>query len=252
MRRTRVIPCLLLKREGLVKTEQFRRPRYVGDPLNTIRIFNEKEVDELLLLDITATVEGRAPPFDLLRRVADECFMPLCYGGGIRRFEDIGRILGLGVEKVAINTFAFESPGFLRRAALEFGSQSIVASVDVKRGLLGRNVVMTRSGTQSTGKDVVDAARALVEEGAGEILVTSIDRDGTMSGYDLDLVRKVADSVPVPVVACGGAGSISDLAAAVAAGASAVAAGSLFVFHGRHRAVLISFPSPEELGGLLA
>ena len=246
-----MIPCLLVKGEGLVKTERFRRPRYVGDPLNTIRIFNEKEVDELMLLDIGATPEGRDPPFELIRRVADECFMPLCYGGGIRRIEDIGRILSMGVEKVAINSHAIASPGFIHRSVEFFGSQSIVVSIDAKRGLLGRFEVHVRGGTRPTGRDPVSVAEALVAEGAGEVLVNSIDRDGTMTGYDLELVRAVAAAVPVPVVAAGGAGSTADFGAAVEAGASAVAAGSLFVFHGRHRAVLINFPSQEELAGVL-
>lgn len=246
-----MIPCLLVKGEGLVKTERFRRPRYVGDPLNTIRIFNEKEVDELMLLDIGATPEGRDPPFELIRRVADECFMPLCYGGGIRRIEDIGRILSMGVEKVAINSHAIASPEFIRRAVELFGSQSIVVSIDVKRGLLGRFEVRVRGGTRPTGRDPVSVAEVLVAEGAGEVLVNSIDRDGTMTGYDLELIRAVAAAVPVPVVAVGGAGSTADFGAAVEAGASAVAAGSLFVFHGRLRAVLINFPSPEELAGVL-
>lgn len=252
MARTRVIPCLLLKGEGLVKTERFRRPRYVGDPLNTIRIFNEKEVDELMLLDIGASAEGREPRFDLIRRVADECFMPLCYGGGIRRVEEIGKILSMGVEKVALNTHASEIPGLIRRAADLFGSQSIVASIDAKRGLFGRYDVLVRGGTVKLGRDPVSVAEGLVGEGAGEVLINSIDRDGTMSGYDLELVGAVARAVTVPVVACGGAGSTADFRAAVNVGASAVAAGSMFVFHGKHRAVLISFPSLQELAGALA
>lgn len=248
MLRTRVIPSLLLRNAGLVKTTRFRDPVYIGDPINTVRIFNEKEVDELTFLDITATVENRKPPFKLLSEIAGECFMPLGYGGGIRSLEDIRDILGLGAEKVIINSHAVEHPDFVRESSDRFGSQSVVVSIDArKKPLFGGYEVHIRGGREGTGLDPVRHAVRMQELGAGEILLTSIDRDGTMSGYDLDLVRAVSGAVDVPVIACGGAGSIAHLAGAVQAGASAVAAGAFFVFQGKHRAVLINVPPREEL-----
>lgn len=245
---TRVIPCLLLRNQGLVKTVKFKEPRYVGDPINTVRIFNAKEVDELVFLDITATVEKRPPQFKLLAEIAGECFMPLGYGGGIRNIEDIREIFSVGMEKVIINSHAVENPAFIRQAADLFGSQSIVVSMDVKRSFFGKYELYTHGGKKPTGRDPVSFAVEMQQMGAGELFLNSIDRDGTMQGYDIDLVKKVTESVSIPVIACGGAGGIDDFAAAVdKGGASAVAAGSLFVFQGKHRAVLISFPGPEEL-----
>jgi cyclase len=249
---TRVLPCLLLKDAALVKTVGFKDPGYVGDPINAVRIYNEKEVDELIFLDISATTEGKAPPFKIIEEIASECFMPVAYGGGLRRLEDVRRILASGVEKVAINTFAVENPGFIQEVATAFGSQSVVVSLDVKRKFFGRYEVYTRSGQQSTGLDPVSWARRAESMGAGEILLTSIDRDGTMEGYDLELIHLVSNAVGVPVIACGGAGRIEDFGAAVKqAGASAVAAGSMVVYHGRHRAVLINFPEKAELARVL-
>ena len=248
MIRARVIPCLLLRGRGLVKTVRFRKPVYVGDPVNAIRIFNEKEVDELLLLDIYATRERRGPPLELLEEIASECFMPLAYGGGIRSLADIKAVLALGVEKVAINTQAVENPVLIREAADVFGSQSIVASIDVKRTWLGDYHVVTHGAEKYTSHHPAQFAREMERSGAGEILLNSVDRDGTMQGYDLDLIREVSSTVSVPVIACGGAGKLSDFAdAVIRGGASAVAAGSMLVFYGRHRAVLISYPSTREL-----
>jgi cyclase len=248
MFRPRVIPCLLLKNQGLVKTLRFKNPKYLGDPINIVKIFNDKEVDELVFLDIAATVEGREPPYALLEDIASEAFMPLGYGGGIRTLDQIRTILGLGVEKAVINTSAFENPGLVSEAAGIVGSQSVVVSIDVKKGFWGRYEVCTRGGRKSTGLDPVAFAGEMERLGAGELVVNSIDRDGTMKGYDLDLIRAVTDRVNIPVVACGGAGSVADLARAVKEGrASAAGAGSMFVFHGPHRAVLISYPRDEEL-----
>jgi len=243
----RVIPMLLLGDDGLVKTVRFRAPRYVGDPINAVRIFNEKEVDELILLDISATPQGRGPHFDLIGKVARECFMPLCYGGGIHSLEDADRIVSLGVEKLSINTLATQAPEFIEAAAARFGSSSIVVSIDVGSGLLRRRSVWSHGGRVNTRREPVEFARDMERRGAGEILLNSIDRDGSMLGYELDLIKSVADSVSVPVVAAGGAGSTSDLFRALDAGASAAAAGSLFVFHGKHRAVLMSYPTADEL-----
>jgi imidazole glycerol-phosphate synthase subunit HisF len=251
MRRTRVIPTLLLRGAGLVKTTGFRNPVYVGDPINAIRIFNEKEVDELVLLDITASRTGKGPAFAIIENIASECFMPVAYGGGISSVEHIRQILGTGIEKVVINTAALRHPDLVREAAREFGSQAIAVSIDVKRRLFGRYEVYSEGGTKATGHDPVIYARKMQDLGAGEILLASIDRDGTMAGYDLDLVSRVAAAVGVPVIASGGAGKVRDFTAARQAGAAAVAAGAMFVFHGPHRAVLITYPSQSELSAAL-
>lgn len=248
MLRTRVIPCLLLRGEGLVKTTKFKDPTYVGDPINAIRIFNDKEVDELVFLDITASRERRGPALRAIRDFASECFMPVGYGGGIRSLADAREVLALGIEKIVINTMALRRPELVSEIAREFGAQAVVLSIDAQKRLLGGYEVMGAGGREKTGLKPAEHARRMVELGAGEILVNSIDRDGTQSGYDLALVRSVADAVHVPVIACGGAGTLTHFSEAVSEGhASAVAAGSMFVFHGRHRAVLISYPSRPEL-----
>lgn len=248
----RVIPVLLLKGGGFYKTSRFADPRYLGDPLNILRIFDEKEVDELCILDIEATPSGTGPNFDRLAALADECFMPVSYGGGIRSVEDCRRLLGLGFEKVVMNSVLAETPALLSSVAAIAGSQAVVASIDVRRTQDGGYRVWTQGGRHPTEFEPVAWARSLAECGAGEILLTSIDRDGTMEGYDLDLVQRVADAVRIPVVACGGAGSLEDLAAGIRDGhASAVAAGSLFVFYGRRRAVLINPPTTEAFEAAL-
>jgi len=248
MLRTRVIPCLLLKGRGLVKTVKFKNPKYLGDPINVVKIFNDKEVDELVFLDITATVENKRPPFSLLENIASECFMPLGYGGGIRTLDDVKTILGLGIEKIAINTYAVENPSFVTEAADFAGSQSVVVSIDVKKNSLGKYEVFTHGGRKATGLDPVKFAVEMEKIGAGELFLNSIDRDGTMQGYDLDLIKRVTGAVNIPVVACGGAGKVQDLADAVKkGGASAAAAGSIFVFQGPHWAVLISYTTSKEL-----
>lgn len=248
MFKTRVIPCLLFKGQGLVKTTQFGDSKYVGDPINAVRIFNEKEVDELILLDIQATVEKKTPQMKRISEIASECFMPLCYGGGIRSLDDIQEIIGLGVEKVVINTYAVENPGFIGSAAERFGSQSIVVAIDARRHPSGKYEMFICSGKLGTKLDPVEHAKRMEEMGCGEIFLNSIDRDGTLKGYDIELISQVSHSVSIPVIACGGAGSLSDFREAVElGGASAVSAGSLFVFHGKHRAVLITYPSEEEL-----
>jgi cyclase len=245
---TRVIPCLLLKNQGLVKTVKFKDPKYVGDPINAVKIFNDKEVDELLFLDITATIERKAPPLKVITEIASECFMPLAYGGGIRSLEDVRQIFTVGVEKVCINTHAVEQPEFIRQAADIFGSQSIVVSIDVKKSLFGKYEVHTNSGTKNTKLDPVEHAVRMEQMGAGELFLNSIDRDGMQQGFDIELVRKVASAVRIPVIACGGAGTVAHFREAVkGGGASAVSAGSMFVFHGKHRAVLISYPGQDEL-----
>lgn len=248
MFRPRVIPCLLLRGRGLVKTVKFKDPTYLGDPVNVVKIFNEKEVDELVLLDIDASPNHRPPPFELIAEIAEECFMPLAYGGNVRSIADIRRILNIGVEKVVINSYAGEAPSFISEAADVFGSQSIVAGIDYRANWRRQRRVYTYGGRQDIGVDPVAHAIAMAERGAGEIMLTAIDRDGTMKGYDLETLREVTAAVNVPVVASGGAGQVADLVSAVrSGGAAAAAAASLFVFQGPHRAVLISFPAPEIL-----
>jgi cyclase len=216
--------------------------------VNAVRIFNEKEVDELVLLDIAATAEGRPPDFQLVSEIASECFMPLAYGGGIRTIDQIRQLFTLGVEKVIINAEAITTPGLVESAAKIFGSQSIAVSIDAKRNVWGKYEVYTVGGRQRTGLSPASAARQMESMGAGEILLTSIDRDGTLAGYDIPLIRQVARTISIPVIACGGAGCVGDFSVAVSeGGASAVAAGSLFVFHGPHRAVLISYPPITDL-----
>lgn len=246
------MPCLLLRNKGLVKTVKFKNPNYIGDPINTIRIFNEKEVDELILLDITATTENKRPNFQIIMEVASECFMPLTYGGGIRSIEDAKMIFSLGVEKIAINSFAVENPIFIRELASLFGSQSIIASIDAKKTWLGKYVVCTHGGKNTTKHDPVEWTKYIEEIGAGEILLTSIDRDGTYEGYDIELIKQVAAAVNIPVIACGGAGKVEDFTEAVkVGGASAVAAGSMVVYQGKNRGVLINFPVRQELESAL-
>ncbi|MBK6348598.1 MAG: AglZ/HisF2 family acetamidino modification protein [Steroidobacteraceae bacterium] len=248
MLRTRVIPCLLLRNGGLVKTVKFGEAKYVGDPINAVKIFNEKEVDELVFLDITATAASRGPNFELIRDIATEAFMPFGYGGGITTIDQVASLVALGVEKVVLNTSVVERPEFIREAANLVGSSSVVVSIDVKRSLLGRYEVVTRNAGRKSGLDPIEWARRAADLGAGEVLLTSVDRDGTQKGYDLALLRQVTEAVSIPVIASGGAGSLDDFRAAVQeAGASAVAAGSLFVFHGKHRAVLITYPDYREL-----
>ena len=252
MLRTRIMPCLLLKDGGLVKTIKFKDPSYVGDPINAIRIYNEKEVDELIFLDITATIENRPPPFKALSEIASECFMPVTYGGGVRDLETIRQVLSLGIEKVSINSYAVENPDFIRAASERYGSSTIVVSMDVRRKSSGKYEVTTRGGQKGTGLDPVEFAVQMDRMGAGEILLNAIDRDGTQEGYDIELIKSVCDAVGVPVIACGGAGKIEDFRAAVQeGGASACAAGSMVVYFGRNRAVLINFPEHKKLEAIL-
>lgn len=253
MLKTRVIPCLLLKNQGLVKTTNFKDQKYVGDPINAVRIFNEKEVDELVFLDISATIENKKPNFKLIADIASESFMPFGYGGGIRDLNDMKELFNLGVEKVIVNSYAIENPEFIKKASDLFGSQSVVVSIDVKKTLLGKYEIYTLSGKKNTKIDPIAFAKQVESVGAGEVFLNSIERDGTMQGYDIDLIRKVSEAINIPVIACGGAGKLEDFTDAVKkGGASAVAAGSMFVFHGKHRAVLINYPSVQVLESILS
>jgi cyclase len=252
MLKHRVIPCLLLHQGGLVKTQRFAKPVYVGDPINAIRIFNDKEVDELMVLDIDASREGREPDYALIEQFAGECFMPLCYGGGVRTVEQARRLFGLGVEKVCLQTAAIEDLSLIRSIADRFGSQSVLFSLDVKRGWFGGSKAWVASRRKADARSWQELLRQAVDAGAGEIVLNAVDRDGTMEGVDEALIREASELVGVPVVAIGGVGSLDDIRKAVQAGASAVSAGAFFVFHGPHRAVLITYPRYEELERLLA
>lgn len=246
--RPRIIPILLLKGGGLYKTRGFENPTYIGDPINAVKIFNEKEVDELCFLDIAAARSGADPDFAIIKDIAGECFMPLSYGGGIKTAEMVKELLGIGIEKVIVNSATYTIPGLVPELASRFGVSTVVGSIDVKKTWTGKEKVMIHGGSESIPYGPVEWAVELERRGVGEILINSINRDGEMSGYDLDLIKRVATSVNVPVVAAGGAGSIDDfLKAANQSGASAVAAGSMFVFQGKHRAVLITYPSEKQI-----
>ncbi|MES3013531.1 MAG: AglZ/HisF2 family acetamidino modification protein [Pseudomonadota bacterium] len=252
MLRPRIIPCLLVHKGGLVKTVSFDKPKYVGDPLNAVRIFNEKEVDELMVLDIDASRDGRDPDYALIRNLAAECRMPLAYGGGVHSVEQFERLISLGVEKVAISAAAVADPALIGAAAARVGGQSVVVVLDVRRKGSGYEV-HTHNGTRATGLEAVEFARRAAAAGAGEIVINSIDRDGQMKGYDLDLVRRVREAVTLPMTVLGGAGSLTDIGALVREfGIVGAAAGSLFVFKGVYRAVLINYPSRRDKDALLA
>lgn len=249
---TRVIPCLLLKDGGLVKTVKFKNPSYIGDPINTVRIFNELEVDELIFLDITSSINKTPIRFDILSEIANECFMPLTYGGGITKLEDVKKIFTIGIEKVVINSFSYEDPNFISRIADMSGVQSVIASIDVKKNFFGKYELFSHSATKKQNKNVVDWAVELEKNGAGEIFVTSIDKEGTWSGYDNQLIKQIADAVSIPVIANGGAGNIQHLAQAKKEGnASALSVGSMVVYQKKDFGVLINFPEAEELHKVL-
>lgn len=249
----RIIPCLLVHEGGLVKTTGFKDPKYVGDPINAVRIFNEKEADELMVLDIDATVKNVEPNFRLIAQYAAECRMPLCYGGGVKTVEHARRIIGLGVEKVAISSVAVERPDLVAEIAGEIGRQSVVVVLDARRRKGSSEYdAYTHNGYKNRGRSVVDLAREAEQAGAGEIVVNAIDNDGVMKGYDLQLAKAVRQAVSVPLTILGGAGSLADIAALVAAcGIVGAAAGSLFVFKGAYRAVLISYPASAEKTALI-
>jgi cyclase len=243
-----VIPCLLVHEKSLVKTVQFNKFQYVGDPLNTCRIFNELEVDELAILDILAGKERREPNYKLLKEIASECFMPLSYGGGIKTLQQAKRIFDIGFEKVIVNTAACEDPRLITEIADVYGNQSVIASIDIKHSILKKYEVYTNGGRLNTKKNPVEWARTVEEYGAGEILLTNINREGTWEGFDLEVISRIADEVKIPLIANGGAGKISDIIDAVEVGhAAAVALGSMVVFQKKGYGVLVNFPSSKEL-----
>jgi cyclase len=254
MLRPRIIPCLLVQRGGLVKTVRFAEPKYVGDPINAVRIFNEKEVDELIVADIDATTLGREPDYALIANLAAECRMPLCYAGGVKTPEQVERIISLGVEKVALSSAAIQSPELIASSVRRVGSQSIVVVLDVKKsGILRHYELFTHNGSRATGLNPADFARMAETLGAGEILVNSIDQDGVMKGYDLHLIDQVREAVSLPLSVLGGAGSLADVQYLIKRhGIIGAAAGSLFVFKGKYRAVLIQYPGRTEKDALCA
>ena len=253
MLRPRIIPCLLVHKKGLVKTVNFKNPKYVGDPINAVRIFNEKEVDELIVLDIDATTESREPDYKMIENLASECRMPLCYGGGIKTADQAQRIFGLGVEKVALSAEAMHNPGIVCEVAKIVGNQSVVVVLDVKKSIkTGKYEVWIHNGQQNTGKSPVEIAVQMERLGSGEIVINSIDNDGLMIGYDLDLVAKIRQSITIPMTVLGGAGSLQDIADLIKEyGIIGASAGSLFVFKGIYKAVLINYPNREEKNALI-
>lgn len=252
MLRTRIIPCLQLVDQSLVKTVQFGKYGYIGDPVNTVRIFNELEVDELCFLDIRATVEHRIPNLKILREIADECFMPLSYGGGIKDKETALKILSIGFEKIVLNSAAVEHPEIVTKIAEYSGNQSVIASIDVKKNIWGKYHVFTHDGTRKTTHDVIEWAQKLEQLGAGELLLTSMNHDGTWQGFDLEITRKITEAVNIPVIANGGAGSLEHIGKVVKeSGASAVALGSMVVYQKMGMGVLVNFPDKNDLEKLL-
>lgn len=248
MFRPRIIPVLLLKGQGLVKSIEFKNHRYIGDPINAVRIFNDLKADELVFLDITASKERRLISLDFVHKVGEEANMPFAVGGGISTIENIREIIGAGAEKVIINSSAVNNPDFIRQASETFGSSTIVVCIDVKKKFLGKQQVWTKNGTEATGISPVEYAQTMEEKGAGEIVIQSIERDGLMKGYDLELIKSITENVTIPVVALGGAGSVSDLRDAyINANATGLAAGSMFVYHGARRGVLINYPEKKEM-----
>ncbi len=245
---TRIIPCLLIKEDSLVKTVNFKKPSYIGDPVNTARIFNELEVDELVLLDITATNDKKRPNFKILEELANECFMPLAYGGGITNFDDAKKIFKIGIEKIIINSVTFTNPSLIPKLTEHFGNQAIVASIDVKKNIFGTYKVLSNSGKKKQNVDPVSWAKELEILGVGEILLTAIHQEGTWKGFDIRMIEKISNAVNIPVIANGGAASIEDIRKAVKEGyASAVSLGSMVVYQNKDMGVLVNFPDKIKI-----
>lgn len=243
MTRVRIIPVLLLNKGGLYKTVQFKKPVYVGDPINAVRIFNDKETDELMLLDYKASKDNRDIDLNKIAAIAGEAFMPMAYGGGIKNFGDARKVFDAGFEKIVLNSVLVTNIELVKEIAAVYGGQAVVGSMDIKKNMFGKYKVYSHSGTKNTGQDPVVWAEKLEAAGVGEVMLNAIERDGTWQGYDENIIQSVANSISVPLIACGGAGNSDHLKKAVAAGASAVAAGSMFVFQKKGMGVLISFPS---------
>ena len=248
MLQNRIMPCLLLKDTKLVKTIRFKNAQYVGDPVNAIKIFNEKEVDELIVVDISVNREITGPNFDLIKQFADECFMPVCYGGGISNIEQIRKILKIGIEKVVLNSSLYQNRNLIKDASKIFGSQCIVVSLDIQKNWIGKYLVSFNSGTKTINIDLKDYLAEIEKLGAGEILVNDISREGTWEGFDLELLKKVTSYSDIPVIAMGGAGSFEHITDAIKIGrVSAVAIGSMAVYQKKGMGVLINFPKKEQI-----
>lgn len=249
----RIIPCLLIKDDELVKTVRYKDDIYLGDPINAVKIFNEKEVDEIIVLDISATRNNRSPNLNIIEEIASECFMPLAYGGGIKSIKDAKSVLSLGIEKLVINTAAALNYSFISELVDMIGSQSVIISIDVKKNIFGKYKIFIEAGRKAIDLSPVEYSAKMQSLGAGELFINSIDRDGTMQGYDLNLIAQISEAVNTPVIACGGAGTLDHISDALKIGkASAAAAGSMFVFQGKHKAVLINYPNPTQLKSILS
>ena len=251
MLKTRIIPVLLMKNRGLYKGIKYRNHKYVGDPINTVKIFNEKEVDELILLDIEASLKKKPIDFEFIKEVVSEAFMPIGYGGGIKSLEEAQKLFSIGVEKIVLNTYAVLNFDLVKSLVDKYGSQSVVFSLDVKKDFWGKRKVYIKSGTEKTQYEPLEVALKMQELGVGEIILNDIDRDGTFEGYDIELIKLIARNTKVPLIACGGAKDITDFRKAKEAGAHACGAGAMFVFHMPHRAVVISYPDYNELRKVL-
>ena len=243
----RLIPVLLLKNEGLVKTNKFLNPKYVGDPINAVKIFNEKEVDEIIIIDINATKDKTGPNFDLIKQITSECFMPLCYGGGIKSIDQASKIFSLGVEKICIQNAAYNDIKFINELSKKFGSQSVVVCIDLKKNWFGKLGLFSSIKKRNIDFDWKNFIKRTIDSGAGEIMINFVDRDGTLSGMDYDTIHEVSTISNVPIIASGGLSSLNDMKSAIKAGASAVSGGAFFVFSGPHKAVLITYPSYNEI-----
>lgn len=252
MLQKRVIPCLLLHKGGLYKTQKFKKPTYIGDPINAIKIFNEKEVDELMFVDIDATAENKEPNYKMIEDIASECFMPLCYGGGVKNIEQMKKIYALGVEKISLSSAAVLNSELIREAANIFGNQSVIVTVDVKKDFWGNKKVFINNGKTNTKLDVLEFIKKVENLGAGEIVINSVENDGVMKGYDLELLKEIKQNAKVPIIALGGAGNLNHIKEAFEiAKVDAVACGSMFVYQGPLKGVLISYPSYEKIEELL-
>lgn len=247
MLRPRIIPSLLIQDNGLVKTVNFKNPKYVGDPINAVKIFNEKEVDELAIFDIDASVLGKEPNYSLIERLANQSMMPLCYGGGVKNIEQARKIFSFGIEKIALSSSIINNPNLISQIADRVGGQSVIVVLDIKKKLLGGYEIYTHNGKKSTGLNPIKFVQEAQKLGAGEIIINSIDRDGMMKGYDLELIAKIRERITLPLTVLGGAGSLNDIEKVIDAhGVIGVAAGSLFVFKGPYKAVLINYPTQIE------
>jgi imidazole glycerol-phosphate synthase subunit HisF len=251
MLRPRIIPSLLIHENGLVKTVNFKDPKYVGDPINAVKIFNEKQVDELVFFDIDATVLNREPDYSLIEKLANQSRMPLCYGGGVKTVEQAQKIFSLGIEKIALSSAVIQNPSLVTQIAQRVGSQSVIVVLDIKKKLFGGYEVYTHNGKKATGINPIKFAQELEALGVGELVLNSIDQDGMMKGYDLNLIEKVVENISIPVTVLGGAGSLKDIETVIEKnGVIGVAAGSMFVFKGPYKAVLINYPNQEEKNNL--